>query len=65
MEVIYWLIPVAIIFLSVAIAAFVWAVKNDQYSDLESPAYRILLDDDSPTTKEPATKAQSHKAENE
>jgi cbb3-type cytochrome oxidase maturation protein len=47
LEIIYWLIPIAIMLLAVAIAAFVWAVKSDQYSDLESPAYKILFDDDS------------------
>lgn len=47
MEVMYWLIPVALCLLAVAIAAFVWAVKSDQYSDLDSPAYKILFDDDS------------------
>ncbi len=47
MEIMYWLIPVAIMLLAIAIAAFIWAVKSDQYSDLESPAYKILFDDDS------------------
>lgn len=47
MEIIYWLIPVAVMLLAIAIAAFVWAVKSEQYSDLESPAYKILFDDDS------------------
>jgi cbb3-type cytochrome oxidase maturation protein len=47
LEIIYWLIPIAILLLAIAIAAFVWAVKSDQYGDLESPAYKILFDDDS------------------
>ncbi|WP_144393656.1 cbb3-type cytochrome oxidase assembly protein CcoS [Pleionea sediminis] len=60
MEVMYWLIPVAILLLAVAIAAFIWAVKNDQYSDLESPAYKILFDDDSPQSeKSPHSDSQS------
>jgi len=32
--------------LGCAIAAFFWAVRNGQFDDLESPAWRILLDDD-------------------
>jgi cbb3-type cytochrome oxidase maturation protein len=28
-------------------AAF-WAIRNNQYEDLEGPAHRILLDDDDP-----------------
>lgn len=51
MQVMYWLIPVAILLLAIAIAAFVWAVRNDQYSDLDSPAYKILFDDDSTPTE--------------
>jgi cbb3-type cytochrome oxidase maturation protein len=29
-----------------AVAAFFWAVRNGQFDDLESPAWRILMDDD-------------------
>jgi cbb3-type cytochrome oxidase maturation protein len=27
------------------LGAFIWSVKNGQLDDLETPAYRILLDD--------------------
>ena len=46
MEILYLLIPVSILLLLVAVAAFVWAVKNGQFEDLEGPAYRIIMDDD-------------------
>ncbi|MCE8005399.1 cbb3-type cytochrome oxidase assembly protein CcoS, partial [Billgrantia ethanolica] len=29
-----------------AVWAFFWAVKNDQFEDLEGPAHRILFDED-------------------
>ncbi len=58
----YWLIPVAILLLAIAIAAFIWAVRNDQYSDLDSPAYKILFDDDS--TETPSNHEDSSKGEN-
>jgi len=45
-EILYLLIPVSILLLVVAVAAFVWAVKNGQFEDLEGPAYRIIMDDD-------------------
>lgn len=48
MEILYLLIPIAVIVLGVAIWAFLWAVKSGQYEDLEGPAYRILMDDDDP-----------------
>lgn len=46
MDIIYLLIPIAIILASVAIWAFFWSVKQGQFDDLESPAHRILFDDD-------------------
>ncbi len=47
MESIYVLIPIAIVFIIVAVIIFIWAINNGQFDDLESPAYRILFDDDS------------------
>ena len=46
MEILYLLIPVSIVLLLVAVAAFAWAVKNGQFEDMEGPAHRIILDDD-------------------
>ena len=46
MSVIYVLIPIAIILVLVAIAVFFWAVKSNQFDDLERQGYSILFDDD-------------------
>jgi len=46
MNIIYALIPLGLVLLIIAVAAFFWAVRTGQYDDLESPAWRILLDDD-------------------
>ncbi|NIR59081.1 MAG: cbb3-type cytochrome oxidase assembly protein CcoS [Gammaproteobacteria bacterium] len=48
MEILYLLIPLGLVLLAVAIAAFVWAVRSGQFEDLEGPAHRILMDDDDP-----------------
>ena len=48
MDILYLLIPLAVVIMLVAVAAFIWAVKNGQYEDLEGPAHRILMDDDDP-----------------
>ena len=54
MDIIYLLLPVALIIVIIIIAVFFWAVKSDQFDDLEGPAHRILMDDDNkkdtPTT---------------
>lgn len=46
MDIIYLLLPVALIIVIIIIAVFYWAVKSDQFEDLEGPAHRILMDDD-------------------
>ncbi len=46
MDILYLLVPLSVV-LAIAIgAAFWWAVRNDQFEDLEGPAHRLLLDDD-------------------
>ncbi len=47
MESLYFLIPVALIILLVAIKVLFWAVKSGQYDDLDTEAHRILFDKDS------------------
>lgn len=45
MSIIYVLIPVAIILTIVGIYAFFWAVKTEQFNDLEKEGMSILFDD--------------------
>ena len=47
MEIIFLLIPIAILFVAIAVAIFFWAVKSDQFEDLEREGSNILFDDDS------------------
>ncbi len=51
MSVIYILLPLAVILASVALWAFVGAVKAGQFDDLDTPAHRILHDDDDVPTQ--------------
>ena len=46
MKILFLLIPLSLLLLGIAIWAFFWAVRSGQFDDLDSPAYRILLDDD-------------------
>lgn len=45
MDVIYLLIPVALLLVTAAVAAFFWAVRNNQFEDMEGPAHSILFDE--------------------
>ena len=40
------LVPISLVLLGVAIAAFVWAVRRGQFDDLDTPALDILADDE-------------------
>lgn len=40
------LVPVALLLGLLALAAFLWALRNGQYDDTEGSAGRILFDDD-------------------
>lgn len=52
MEVLYLLIPIAIILVGLLIGILIWAVKNDQFEDLDRHGHDILMDDDSPGDKD-------------
>ncbi len=49
MGILFVLIPLAMALLALAVGFFVWAVRSGQFDDLESPATRILFDDDGPS----------------
>ena len=58
MDVIYFLIPLALILLASAIAAFMWAARSGQFEDLDREAHRILFDED---LEKPAKKQEAAK----
>jgi cbb3-type cytochrome oxidase maturation protein len=33
---------------SIALAVFFWAINNGQFDDLETPVYRVLMEDKTP-----------------
>ncbi|MEE4302805.1 MAG: cbb3-type cytochrome oxidase assembly protein CcoS [Wenzhouxiangella sp.] len=45
MNIIYVLIPLSILLMLLAIGAFFWAIRNDQFDDLDTPALDILDDE--------------------
>lgn len=46
MEVIYVLIPMALVIIALIVWVFFWSVRSGQFDDLEGPAHRIIMDDD-------------------
>jgi cbb3-type cytochrome oxidase maturation protein len=48
MTVLYILVPLAIMLATGAVVAFLWAARDGQLDDLDTPPLRILNDDDEP-----------------
>ncbi|WP_299495375.1 cbb3-type cytochrome oxidase assembly protein CcoS [uncultured Shewanella sp.] len=67
MSIIYVLIPIAIIFVIIAVCVFFWAVRSDQFDDLEKQSVSILFDDE-PSTAHSESKSpiqNQHKPQTE
>ncbi|MDH3233189.1 MAG: cbb3-type cytochrome oxidase assembly protein CcoS [Alphaproteobacteria bacterium] len=50
MDVLIYLIPLAIVFGGIGLGAFLWALKSGQFDDMDGAAERILHDDDEKPT---------------
>ena len=53
MTILYFLIPLALLLLGGAVWLFFWAVGSGQFDDLDTPAMRIIMDDDTKPDDEP------------
>ncbi|MDX1442307.1 MAG: cbb3-type cytochrome oxidase assembly protein CcoS [Gammaproteobacteria bacterium] len=46
MEIVFVLIPLSVLLLAIAVGIFIWAVNNGQFDDMDSPAWKILVDEE-------------------
>lgn len=46
MEVLLYLVPLAIALGGLGLAAFLWSLRNGQYDDLDGAAWRAIADDE-------------------
>jgi cbb3-type cytochrome oxidase maturation protein len=46
LNILYFLIPLGLVLLGCAVAAFFWAVRSGQFDDLDTPAMSVVMDDD-------------------
>jgi cbb3-type cytochrome oxidase maturation protein len=46
MEVLIYLVPLALLLGLVGLGAFLWSLKSGQYDDLDGAAWRAIMDDD-------------------
>jgi cbb3-type cytochrome oxidase maturation protein len=47
-EVLIYLVPIALGLGLAGLAAFLWSLRSGQYDDLEGAAWRAIIDDDTP-----------------
>ncbi len=46
MSVIFIVLPLAIVLAGAALAAFIWSTRDGQFDDLDTPAVRMIHDED-------------------
>ncbi len=51
MSVIYVILPLALLIAAGAVWAYLWAARSGQFDDLDTPAYRVLEDEDAAPRK--------------
>lgn len=56
MNVLIFLIPVALLLGGIGLAAFLWSIRSGQFEDLDGAAQRILVNDDKPLRPEDTDK---------
>ena len=57
MNMLYVLIPLALLLLAAAVWALIWAIQSGQFEDLDSQAWNVVLDEDKPVQREEAQAA--------
>lgn len=55
MSVLMVVLPLALLIVGAAVAAYAWAARSGQFDDLTTPAVRVLFED--PSAKPPAPPA--------
>jgi cbb3-type cytochrome oxidase maturation protein len=61
-ETIFVLLPLALLIAAIAVGFFIWAVRTGQFDDLDTPAVRILFDDEEPKPVPHPSKAPAEAA---
>ncbi len=46
MSVLFIMVPVALLLATAAIAGFIWAAREGQFDDTDTPPHRVLFDDE-------------------
>ena len=61
MEVLVFLVPLALALGAIGLMGFLWSLKNGQYDDLEGAGWRAIADDEPPVSEEQATSTRARR----
>ena len=61
MNILYLLVPAALMLAALGVAGFVWSVRSGQFDDVETPGMRVLFDDEDPNRTPQHGKASEEK----
>jgi cbb3-type cytochrome oxidase maturation protein len=67
MNILFVLVPVALMLAALGVAGFIWSVRSGQFDDLETPGMRVLFGDESRTDgqrtsqKTPEERKEAHR----
>ncbi len=53
------ILPLALLVVGAAVAAFTWAARSGQFDDTDTPPQRMLVDDAAPRTRDQAARERS------
>lgn len=48
MNILYILVPAALMLAALGVAGFIWSVRSGQFDDVETPGMRVLFEDEAP-----------------
>jgi cbb3-type cytochrome oxidase maturation protein len=61
MDILYLLVPLSVVIVFLIGVVFWMALRSGQFDDLEGPAFKVLLDDDTPGPDTPKSEGKSAK----
>ncbi len=65
MGILWMLVPLALALSGIAVVAYVWAWRNRQFDDMETPAYRVLFEDGAATRRGPRANGEAVRGKEE
>ena len=51
MDLVFLLLPASLILATIAVIGFIWSARSGQFDDLDTPAHRVLFDDEEPAAQ--------------